>query len=593
MLLNKEAVTKTKKHINCSIILPVIGDYGIVEGVLAKTIDYYKKYLTKYNFELIIIINEEIWNTTPQIQILRFENEIKIINLEKSTNLLGVIYNLGLHVSNSNTITFIKPGLFLDMKILKEKSESLLKSKNGCIYTELYRNELLVTNMEYGCLQCEHILSIDGAIFNRIALLDINGFDESEFLQNFFEWDVFLRLSKYNNLIYTSEKIVKFNKFLWSDYPFSKYFSGKGKAEIHENLIQDLEYRWNTEINKSKFKKVLVVGGLWEPTHNQLCFYNYFETEMGKKEYIWKPMFDFLVNEEDILGYDLVIISRGKHNNCLNIIEWCKKHQITTLYMIDDNWLTVGEEWPEYQTIFSSGKPAYEVFLKCLNKSDAVIVYSAVLANYIEKYSKKLIVSEVNINLKDFGYMEMSQNKLIGYSGSNRNSKEAFLGLKKFLNENEDWKLLIFGMKVPEIFGSFDKSRIVHINYTSYPNYIKKITKLKPSILIAPLDDSETSKSKCPNKFLEITASGAVGIYSNTLPYSKYVKDKENGLLINTKNDSDEWYEKIQTLATNIDLRKSIFKNAFNFVEKYFDTQTRYSEFNEMVGNLINQSKNI
>src|SRR5690606_23497542 len=100
-------------------------------------------------------------------------------------------------------------------------------------------------------------------------------------------------------LLYSPNVIILLNKFEWNNYPYNRYIAKEGKKYIQENLMQLPENRWRVHTNKNEVKKVLVVGGMWEPTHNQLCFFNYFETELGKKEYTWRTMHDFLVTEDD------------------------------------------------------------------------------------------------------------------------------------------------------------------------------------------------------------------------------------------------------------------------------------------------------
>ena len=65
--------------------------------------------------------------------------------------------------------------------------------------------------------------------------------------------------------------------------------------------------------------------------------------------------------------------------------------------------------------------------------------------------------------------------------------------------------------------------------YVGYDDYAAAVGALAPDILVAPLDRSRTSMSKCPNKYLEYSIAGAAGIYSDTPPYSQTIVDGRTG----------------------------------------------------------------
>lgn len=81
---------------------------------------------------------------------------------------------------------------------------------------------------------------------------------------------------------------------------------------------------------------------------------------------------------------------------------------------------------------------------------------------------------------------------------------------------------------------------------------------------VAPLNNDEFSKCKYFNKFLEYTAHGMVGVYSNTEPYTYVVKNGENGMLAD--NDPDSWYEALSTLIKKKSLRQECVQNAVQYI---------------------------
>lgn len=577
-------------HIKCSLIISLTGDFYKVHRALADTLLQYRS--LPQNIEAIIICDGVFWNTIPLLQSIKHNKNIRIITNEVPKEHFGMLFNQGLSLAKGELITFLWPGVVFPLNYLTKSFSDFEENNLSCIFTNTREgiDKSFSTSINYGWLQCSNLISLAGAVFKTEKLKAINGFKEDSYLQRYVDWDVFIRLSKLEDIKYSidSQPIYEWDL---SDYPFTKSLSmAVTKDQVHRSILKLDDGRSPGKI------KVTVTGGYWEATHNQLCFYNYFGTERGKEQYSWKSIFDFLATEDEIIGSDLVIISRGKHPNVLNIIDYCQKHNIPTLYMIDDNWFTVAKDWPVYKEIFSPGQPMYEIFIECLKRCDAVILYSPVLEEYVSEYAKKVIRLDINISLEQFKYDKKYNNsrKLIGYSGSPRYSETAFEGLNEFIKMNDEWDLLIFGVKIPDTFKYLkDSSRLHFIHFKNYNNYAKTISEIKPDILLAPLDDNVSSRSKCPNKFLEITAAGAVGIYSDIPPYSNVIINNKNGILISEdmQQNSASWYECITRLANDEEHRNELYQNARDLVEQTYETEARYEEFSNAILSLIKEGR--
>ena len=565
----------------CSIIVAVLGNYFKIELDLYKTLSSLNN--LPMGIEVIICCDGPFWKTTPLIQSIMYNVNFTVLEVSKQTDCMGILFNEGLHQSSGEYCTFIWPGVILDPDMLLKHCDLLNRREEvSCIYTNTFNcEEYLQGSINYGWLQCQNMIDLNGSIFRKSKLIELDGFDTNAIFQRYPGWDIFLRLSKYNRILYVTEKFTT-KKWTAETYPFIKYFPYP-KDLIHRSLVGSRDP--NKYIIREPIR-VTVTGGYWEPTHNQLCFFNYFESDEGKKIFTWKSLFDFKVTENDLIGSDIVIISRGRHGNILNVLDICEKKDIPTLYMIDDNWFTVGDDWPVYKSIFSPGKPDYETFLECLKRCTAVLVYSPIMENYINKYAKKTLRLDININLKDFNANNNRNNRknILGYVGSPRYSDAAFEGMLKFIKKyNNSWDMLIFGNIIPEKLSGLKD--LIYIQYTNYHNYAQTISQIHPDILIAPLDDCPSSRSKCFNKFLEITACGAVGIYTNITPYSLVVKNQITGLLvpIDQNNNSDYWSEMITDLALDKDKRSFLFSNASELVKNYFETDKRYNDFYQMI----------
>lgn len=79
-------------------------------------------------------------------------------------------------------------------------------------------------------------------------------------------------------------------------------------------------------------------------------------------------------------------------------------------------------------------------------------------------------------------------------------------------------------------------------------------------VVLNPILKSEFNLYRSPTKFFDTTRLGAVGIYSKTSPYSNFIKNNYDGILL--KNDIDLWCNNINILLDNPKKREYIYLNA-------------------------------
>jgi glycosyltransferase involved in cell wall biosynthesis len=148
--------------------------------------------------------------------------------------------------------------------------------------------------------------------------------------------------------------------------------------------------------------------------------------------------------------------------------------------------------------------------------------------------------------------------------------------------EREDFEVLVMSTPIPVALSALPKHRLVHRGYiVGYRAYAAALCEAMPDALLAPLSNTRTDASKCPNKYLEITAAGAVGVYSNTAPYDHFITNGRNGLLVG--NDPASWKSAIQFLLDNPTARAAMLANAQRDVRSHFDTPSVLPVFMEFL----------
>jgi glycosyltransferase involved in cell wall biosynthesis len=118
-----------------------------------------------------------------------------------------------------------------------------------------------------------------------------------------------------------------------------------------------------------------------------------------------------------------------------------------------------------------------------------------------------------------------------------------------------------------EIFGRADVNRLYRgiertavLHPMSWPNYYAYTSLGGLDIGLAPLLPSRFNAGRSGTKFFDFVRCGAVGIYSDAVPYAGFVRNEVDGILV--KNDSDAWVEAILRLARDDKTRKRMAKIA-------------------------------
>jgi glycosyltransferase involved in cell wall biosynthesis len=314
-----------------------------------------------------------------------------------------------------------------------------------------------------------------------------------------------------------------------------------------------------------------------------------------------------IVPERDLQDIDAVIISRGRDFNLRRVLDYCQRQSIATMYMIDDNWFWVGKDWPEpYASIFAPGLPQYEMFLSCLRECDAVLVYNDLLAEDVRPHARQIIRLPVNVRQADFQaplkhaelkgkidlltqWRRQTDGLIAGYIGSLRYNDGAFAALAAAACRRQPpVKAVLFGVVSQQQRHIFGPEAVV-LPYVGYDDYAAAIGALHPDILVAPLDSTRTSMSKCANKYLEYSIAGAAGVYSDTPPYSQTVVDGRTGLLVRG-DDKASWSAAIGRLVEDAPLRKSIAAAAREDVLERFETGVVAPVFAQALLSLIRES---
>jgi len=587
------------ENIKLTVILACFGEIKETEELLMKTIESLRE--VKDYIMLIIVIDGMCLLEYSLIQNLETQFKyIKIIRHHEELHLPAKLLNVAFNHVITEYVSFSWAGCYID-KLVQDFARNPRLDSEVYAITSQNRFEVPITinqSLIYGWLERTKLFELNNLIISKQAWKTIGEFDESEFLQKDFDWEWTLRLARYFTYTIVGSA-MKNNEVSIKQYPFKKnvYF---GEDIVHRYVLRNrpIPYKQNKNTEKLFYKdlrgyKITIIGGYWDYHHIQLGFLNYLDKLYGKGFATYKIILDDILRPEDVEGSNLVIIVRGRNTKILEIINKCKEDNIRTLYMLDDNWLSIGHDLPELYGQFIKGNPKYDTFIEAIKICDYVLTYNKLLCSDISAYNGNTILFPVNVDLnlykgskRKIFCMNTKDKILIGYVGSLRADDTAFCALSNVARKYKNVRVLLFGGLSQNQKTLFEGLDIITYEHIPYQIYCKMIKDLAPEILIAPLPGNRTAMSKCPNKYLEIGAIGAAGVYADLHPYNEVVKDGENGLLVPT-NTVSAWEEKISLLIEDKKLLARIKKQCHRNVKKRYATGKLLGKFCRMIEGAI------
>jgi hypothetical protein len=158
--------------------------------------------------------------------------------------------------------------------------------------------------------------------------------------------------------------------------------------------------------------------------------------------------------------------------------------------------------------------------------------------------------------------LETRQPVKIAYHGSSSHREE-----KYWLRHIVEGVLQACPSASFEIFGEHDiykyyrdLPRVSVLHPMSWQNYLAYTKTHQLDIGLAPLLDSDFNLARGPVKFYDFVRMGAVGVYSNRAPYSDFIEQNINGILL--ENDPQRWVDAITLLINKEKKRAELANNA-------------------------------
>jgi glycosyltransferase involved in cell wall biosynthesis len=267
---------------------------------------------------------------------------------------------------------------------------------------------------------------------------------------------------------------------------------------------------------------------------------------------------------EELLTYDLIILQRQYNPFILENVKTLKAYKKKIVYELDDSLWDVPPE-NESKKYWTSDKIASaEAIMKVC---DAITTSTEPLAELLRRYNKNVYVIP-NYIPEVIPIPKFDSIIRIGWPGSvshrgdfNSDVVRALKDIKKKYRQKVE--LVICGWIPEDLVG--------HVTfYEPVPpfQYLDFLNEMRLHIGIIPCADNKFNECKSNLKFLEYSITKTASIASAIYPYVNTITE-DTGILI--KNGSyQEWFESIDRLIQDADLRNRLANSAYEFVKNNY-----------------------
>ncbi len=247
----------------------------------------------------------------------------------------------------------------------------------------------------------------------------------------------------------------------------------------------------------------------------------------------------FKVKGEMLSWANVIIFVRGALEADMLIAREAKKAGKRLVYILDDDLLDV----PEHiiSAPFYRRKRTKKMIGEIMRSCDC---FASPSEKLIEKYggqfNETVLIEEPSVSQNNKPHNNGGTVKIC-YAGSLDRTKDLEMLLSDVIrrligNYRERISVTFFGAR-PAIV---DECGLEYIKYVKdYSEYMNVMSGQGFDIGLAPMIPTEFSSCKHYNKYIEYASYGIVGVYSNVPPYTRAVRNMENGILC--ENNAEAW----------------------------------------------------
>lgn len=610
-----------------SVILPTFcrGDNGLLNRAIDSVLNQ-----TFSNLELIIVDDGSIDQTRNVImEYLEKDNRIVYIRNNINSGLPALRVNQGIMHSRGKYIAYqfdddqwYSNGLqVLYEEITNIDEPCLVYGKCRFVDLLLKRELLFGEEFDFNKLRLTNTIANNTVLHHREVPFLYGGYEIHVSMKRLCDWDLWLRWSEKIPMIHTDSivslvegnQIDSLGRTAVLDQSVLK-FLGTQNNERNSRLKIDKLEKYHVDsleiVDKPNLHKLMYLEHLLPWYNNKSEILDEFECESltVKKETIVVIIQDYnattnimIANFSGLLRdkYNIMFVTMDHLDH--RILEYADViifQRLTfmlpevrnliqrkpSIYLIDDNLLEIHSLNRDEFKIFAPDTENYKILVEYIRSSDLVVTPNEQLSRKMRKINENVYQIPTNISADLLRECNFSKPKLkIAWIGFESRAEELEIFLQDIQEIND-----LLSDQIEFYFVGYSKSSDIKFHnckyierINNYKEYLNMMQHHSFDIIISLIDDQSFKNCKSPIKFLETTAIGAIGIYSNSNVYN-IVEDNKNGFLISNK--SGELVKKLRKII-GMDQQEleEIHLNASKAVREMYTTQGNAYRFIQMV----------
>lgn len=256
--------------------------------------------------------------------------------------------------------------------------------------------------------------------------------------------------------------------------------------------------------------------------------------------------------------------------------EWifCKVFRKKMIYDFDDAiWIPVTSEYN--QSV--SGIKNFSKISSICRWSYRVSVGNEFLAQYVRRFNQDIAIIPTVVDtdkVHNTLQKQDSENPAVGWTGtfSTLHYLDMVIPVLNRLQTIYDFSFIVIADKDPRL-------PVKNYKFIKWKKETEVDDLLNFHIRLMPLFNDDISKGKCGFKAIQYMSLGIPAIVSPVGVNSKIVDNGINGFICDTGND---WFEKLQLLLSNPNLRVKMGKEARNKIQAHYSVRATTDAFRQL-----------
>lgn len=312
------------------------------------------------------------------------------------------------------------------------------------------------------------------------------------------------------------------------------------------------------------------------------------------EDFVFTFMPQVQVDQQALSHADMLLLHRTIDYHAQGLLEQARQLGKPVLFLMDDDLLTLHEVSDEFWYL-APGSPCHGVLQNLIREADLCLTYSPGMQQSVLPLTSRQVLLQTSIQEH---WLTRAQARIdetsidpanqtppspatevvhLAFAGGGARQEEFATLWPALVAASARWRerlhVHFWGFTpqgLEQLQSPYDCTGFTF----SYNEYLRRLTERGFDLMLAPLFTATAAKrAKCPIKFLEITAAGAVGLYSDVEPYAVV----EHGVTgYKCANTVAAWTETLlQALEQSAAQRRTMLKQALQVVRSQFSAEVQ------------------